>query len=247
MKNYPLIKYVIAFAFGIVLGKYFFVPIDVFIIGNIFLLLIAIFLKFKNLNKPLSAVLLLMILLFGNFYSHLKNEKTATYPFAENRISNAIVYGRITDINLIRNNKIKLVVQSDSIITKDSVLFLRNNFLCSVEKSKSKKIRRLYNRLGIGNKVGLKGTIRKGREQRNPGEFDYHKYLQSKNISGLVYVKNTKNFRILEKETNLFKNAIFKIRKNIAEKIDRLHNNRTAALLKGLLLADRSDIGYVLK
>ena len=36
----------------------------------------------------------------------------------------------------------------------------------------------LYNQLNAGNKIYLTGTYQKGRDRRNPGEFDYDKYLK---------------------------------------------------------------------
>jgi competence protein ComEC len=248
MKNYPLIKYVLAFIVGIISTDLFFISLNTFLLISISLLITVIVFSVVKHVKFSFALWLLLIIFTGNIYYSLRIDNKSVYPFAADKISGANLYGTITGINLIQKDKIKLIVHSDSVMVKDSTHLLQNYFLCNITEKKHKKLKRLYNELGIGYKIKISGTIRKGRERRNPGEFDYYKYLQSKKICGLFYVKGAKNVLLFKQKTSKrFYNVIFKIRKNIAEQIEMLHNQRTSALLKGLLLADRSDIDYNIK
>src|SRR5690606_26880313 len=85
------------------------------------------------------------------------------------------------------------------------------------------------------------------REKRNPGEFDYNKYLRNNGISGLLTCYETKNIKIINSRKNFFKSIIFDIRKSIDNSITELHSPKTAGLLRGLLLGDRSGIDYQTK
>ena len=82
---------------------------------------------------------------------------------------------------------------------------------------------------------------------RNPGEFDYNEYLNSLGISGVLNIYGAKDIIILNNEGNVFESVIFSLRKFLDWEIKSLHNKQTASLLKGLLLADRSEIDYVTK
>ncbi|MCK5455879.1 MAG: ComEC/Rec2 family competence protein, partial [Melioribacteraceae bacterium] len=144
----------------------------------------------------------------------------------------------------MHSDQFKIIVKSDSLIVSDSVRILENNFQCNISFTSKKGTAQLYEVLQIGNKIKVVGTLRKGRGERNPGEFNYYKYMQSKEIAGILYIKKTRNFRIVDSSINYFSNAIFEARKWVAVKIETSHNKRTASLLKGLLLADRSEIDY---
>ncbi len=244
MKDYPLIKYVIAFILGILASHYYSSPIEYSIwVVSVLILLIIVF-YFTKLTKLITPTMLGAIALSGFLYSQYNGSSTVSYPFEKTKLSHTTLYGTVTDIKLLNSNKFKLLLASDSVIVNDSVHSLVNSFQCSISFENFAETIQLYDILKIGNKVKLTGTLRKGRNQRNPGEFDYYKYLQSKNIAGLLYIKETMNAKITQPSVSYYKNIVFTARKWIANKIGMLHNKRTSALLKGLLLADRSEIDY---
>lgn len=244
MKDYPLIKYVIAFILGILSTNYLPLQIEYsFGIIAIFFLIILIFIL-TNQNKLITPLLMIIILVVGNIYLTFSNSSPVVYPFEDSKISNTIIYGEVKEISLIHSDKFKVVVQSDSVTVNDSAYILQNNFQCNISSDSKKGVAQLYNALSIGNKIKVLGTLRKGRGERNPGEFNYYKYLQLKNIAGILYTKKIRDIRITEPSINKFSNAILNWRKWVSEKIELSHNKRSASLLKGLLLADRSEIDY---
>jgi competence protein ComEC len=247
MKDYPLIKYVIAFIFGILSTNN--LPLQIKYSSGIIailllFILIFIFTKQRRLVTPL---LLIIILVVGNIYLTFSNASPVVYPLKDSKISNTIIFGEVKEISLIHSDKFKVVVQSDSVVTNDSVYILENNFQCNISSDSKKGIAQLYNVLSIGNKVKVLGTLRKGRGERNPGEFNYYKYLQSKNIAGILYARKIGDFRITKSSIKKFSNVILNARKWVSKKIELSHNKKTASLLKGLLLADRSEIEYETK
>ncbi len=244
MKDYPLIKYVIVFAVGILSTQYFNISLQscFWIFPTLVLLIIAS--HFIKQNKLLTSLMLMGIMFAGNFYLSLSNSNPVVYPFEKTKISNTIIFGEVIEIKLIHSDKFKIIVKSDSVFVNDSTNIITNNFQCNISFTSKKGTTQLYETLKIGNRIIVSGTLRKGRGERNPGEFDYYKYLQSKEIAGILYVKKTRDFGIIDTSLNIFRNTIYEARKSVAAKIEKLHNSRTAALLKGLLLADRSEIDY---
>ena len=99
----------------------------------------------------------------------------------------------------------------------------------------------------IGNRIRIVGNILKPRNERNPGEYDYEKYLNGKGIVAIANIYKTEDVKFISKEVSLYKNTFHQIRKSLDKQITSLHNNTTAGLLRGLLLADRGSIDYVIK
>ncbi len=247
MKDYPLIKYVIAFTIGIILTNYYPSSFNYSLGFTTFLFTILIFLYIKKQKKLITLLLLMITLLVGMFYSSFRNKVSVEYPFEKSKKSNTTILGEVSEISLIHNDKFLIIVQSDSVIVGDSTILMENKFQCNVSFKSKYRTTQLYNNLKIGNKIKVTGTLRKGRGERNPGEFNYYKYLQSKGIVGLLYTKRFDEFKITNHEISYLKNSLLGARKWVAEKIDLSHNKQTAALLKGLLLADRSEIDYKTK
>jgi len=243
MKDYPLIKYVLFFVFGILGANSFSFLLQYIFSSFIIITTIAILLQIKK-NKFSAFLFLLSSILFGSVYSSIRDNGNVQYPFEKTKISKTVISGKIENIELLHNNEFKLLISTDSVNINDSAIALHTKIQCNISSEANKKLEKLYDKLAIGNKLKLIGTLRKGRDKRNPGEFDYYKYLQSKEIAGILYVREIKNVIQTDFSVNLFYNSIFEARKWISNRIDKLHNRETASLLKGLLLADRSEIDY---
>ena len=163
------------------------------------------------------------------------------------RIKDLTTYGKIIDIKLLRDDELSFDFETDSLKKEGKALARNVKFLCKVKETSKKKLDSLYKVLRPGDYLQLSGTYYKGREMRNPGEFDYNKYLNSLGISGVLNIYGAKDIVILNNEGNVFESVIFSLRKFLDWEIKSLHNKQTASLLKGLLLADRSEIDFVTK
>lgn len=250
MNDYPVIKITIAFIVGILLNDLFAVNaliIIIFTIIPIILFFIAKHYKlFTKLKFFISILVLLLIVSLGNYYAELNSLKKNT--FFENIYSedNVTAFGSIRKIELNRSDKIIFYLQTDSI--RSETFFVKDEliFLCNVKDS-SKYLNELFTELHPGNLIEVSGSYYQGRKKRNPGEFDYNKYLFSKNITGILYVNQKSDISFRDRRTNFFSDLIFQVRKFIDRKFTELHSKETAALLRGLLLADRGEIDYETK
>lgn len=154
--------------------------------------------------------------------------------------------GTVQSIELKRAGRITFNLESDSVVINNQKAARKYIFQCSVY-DENKKIDSLYEKLRIGNKIDFECVIQKPRDERNPGEFNYESYLNSKGIAALANAYETENLKIISNEFSFYENTIFLIRKNIDEKITSLHNQTTSALLRGLLLADQKSIDNEIK
>ncbi len=244
MKNFPVISVTVFFAAGIVLQSYFSLTIlyDFVILGLFLFYAVLSLLSGKNrVSHGVSSMLILLLPLSAGYTSgQLQRKNQNIIPDSIYVVRDLTAYGYISNIDLPSRNGFTFLLKTDSIKAGYTVNS-RVNLLCKVLDDSAAS---LFVRLEPGNRIKITGTYRKGSEERNPGQFDYNKYLHSKNISGLLTVYDKADVKIIAGNVNSFNSMIFSARKLIDQIITYLHMPSTAALLKGLLLADRSDISF---
>ncbi len=246
MKDFPAIKLSILFTAGILLSKFFLLSFLFFVAVSILTLLV--FLVYtkspKNILHLFNNILLYISIIFsGNLIAQINNPHYDLIPENIYRVKKVKVIGKITNIELARRGEIVFDVESKILNLSDSLINDNINFICVV-KDGEKKLDSLYNKLAVGNTVYFGGSFFKGNEERNPGEFDYNKYLRSEGISGIITAYDVSKIKIVDTKKNAFVNTVFILRKKIDDKIRALYNEQSSALLRGLLLADRSEISY---
>ena len=246
MDSYPVIKVAIFFSGGILFYKIAEINSSVLVIVLVCLFILS-FLFIKISKTIASSTLLLAVFCCGCLLMGNSIRTNNILPQNIYRIKNLISYGKITDIKLLKDEELEFDFETDSIKKEGKTLVTNVKFLCRIKEPSRKRLDSLYNVLEPGNYLQLSGTYYKGREMRNPGEFDYNKYLNSLGISGVLNIYGVKDLTVINNKGNFFKSTIFSIRKFIDQEIKSLHNKQTGSLLKGLLLADRSEIDYVTK
>lgn len=246
MRNYPFIKFTVLFVTGILIGIYVHIPIS--FIASAISLLIILFL----FNKKLNSILLLIIIkvaisiLIGIGIVFINKSETQSKLISYQKEKVVKVYGTLEEIELERKYEIAFILKSDSIIINSKTIQTDEKLLCRL-RSNSADRKYFYDNAKPGNYLFVTGTFQQGREIRNPGEFDYKKFLYSKGITGIITSYDSASVVILKNDFHYLKNLVFQSRKNIDELIHQLHNDQTAGLLRGLLLADRTEIDYETK
>lgn len=97
--------------------------------------------------------------------------------------------------------------------------------------------------LDFGDWIAVEGRIRRPSPARNPGAFDYGKWLARKGVYGFVSV-GPQAIGVFQKETSrgLRSRGILPIRRSMRRSIERNLSGPPAAFVKGVLLGDRSGI-----
>ena len=250
MKDFPVIKFTIAYIIGIlilpVIQLQLFVPI-ILILILILLVVLSKYNQFINGLKLLSSIIaLLIIITLGNFCAQLNRQELNSEVTSLYKENNVNISGIVSEIELIRKNEIVFQLKANRFNYDDRIIKDKIELLCRLRGSQKER-EKFYDEIRPGYYVDVNGTYRKGNEKRNPGEFDYNAYLHSEGIVGIVAISELGDIKILKSTPDFFKNLIFQSRKYIDKQLQVLYDEDTAGLLRGLLLADRSEIDYSIK
>ena len=251
MKKRLFTIFVILVIVGIIVEKYLSINLSTIFVLWAILIFLTILLYFFSKNDFVKffrdSIIYLNIIFIGLTLYRLDYSNTPNYPFGKQKINNVQIYGKVSGINLIQKDKIIFTLYSDSVFINSHQYEFKAKFLTKIYEKNSRKLNYLYNKISDGNIVRLKGVITKPPGVRNPGEFNYYHYLVEKGYSAIFNVFGIRNIRIVSNRKDFIGNEIFQIRKTINSKINQLYTHKSAALLRGLLLADRSQIDYNLK
>lgn len=249
MKEYPFLKFAFIFIIGIISNRLFQFHSCLYLIIIISLLLIFVFIYFviKKYKVLLISILLYCIILFtGAFIANASSNKIDSPLLHYQKENKVKLFAQVQKVELERSYEILFTVNTDSIFFDNKQFILHNKLICKY-RGDSTQLKNLYSMIEPGNKIFMTGTFQKGRERRNPGEFDYNKYLISNGIVGLFISYDTDSINIYDHSENLFESKLFTVRKHIDKIIHDLNQPTTAGLLRGLLLADRSEIDFETK
>ncbi len=249
MNKYPLINFTVAFICGIILQKYLNLePVFIIAAASVIISAVAFFI-FILRNKIASILVQIMIyssvLLLGSLDLSLSIKPGNILPkklfYAE-----VILWGDVKNVNLMKDYGFDFEVRADSLSAKNKNIRTNILLLCRYFHTGSGNANSLFNKMSIGSKVMLKGKLTDIRKSGNPGEYDYSAVLRDRGINGIIYINKTDAIHIKSVGKSL-SDYLLSIRKEIDKKIKDLQNSQSAALLRGLLLADRSLIDIELK
>ena len=245
MRDFALIKFSVAFIVGILLlpiGQVNIYSLIVLIILLLSLIIISARKRiFDKAHLVLTVISLLLIISLGNITAQFSKEQLNPVVSKLYKEKNVLVSGKIDKIELEREYEIQFLLSADKFIVNDKTVNDKIIFLCKL-RGNEKGRQEFYNMMKPGFVIELTGRFKKGRETRNPGEFNYNAYLKAKGIQGIITIDTLTNIKIIDEAPELFSNSIFQVRKYINKQISLFHNLETTALLRGLLLADRREI-----
>lgn len=246
MKEYPVIKFVLLFIAGIIIQKFSsYQPLFLLFLEIFLILLLVIIIKFLRERQNIFILILsaLTVVNAGALTAGINKIEFIDFPDSLNREKGVLAFGEIKKIDLPREYEINLLLEVDSIKFRELSKKINCELYIKIRDSKV-SMDSLYVLLKPGNKISVSGIFSEGRTQRNPGEFDYNNYLHSIGVSGSIITYKTSSVNIVNNEVNYFNNSIHQFRRMLDSRIESIHLPMTAGFIKGLLLADRSEIDY---
>ena len=225
----PIVIIVGFYFSGIIINNYFDIPFFIWWISIASLLLNTLI--FKN-HKNADLLILSLFLCLGGLNhskimetgaSHLQNFSSEQ----EHQIS-----GFVEKCDL-KNNKTQITLKQISIKNNKFYPF-KGKILLTI---KNTQLIFLY-----GDIVEFTGKIIIPSGRRNPGEFDYKKYLQNNDIFALVYLDKNNIPHILEKKYFSLRRIANIVKLKIEEIIDKSTYGDQNAILKALIIGMRGDI-----
>ncbi len=246
IKKYPVIKFTILLALGIVFERLWPFPVLNYVVFLIICILASSLLINKgNISFYLWQISLsLAIIAAGGLLYSLNNPAITQIPFDGKYQKELTVTGKITDINLKQPGKIVFYIETGVFEKEkpDTVFMHPYSFLCSLKDTLASEIDSAYNLLVPGMTMQFKCSYYDGGSLRNPGAFDYGTYLRAKGIAGILKIKNKSDISILRYNVHSVANWLFRLRSGIADRIDSTFDPASAGLAKGLLLGDKNEI-----
>ncbi|HAL55204.1 MAG TPA: hypothetical protein DCP63_01680, partial [Bacteroidetes bacterium] len=174
--------------------------------------------------------------LYTNELSKSSTEKLV--PQGRNEL--IVLEGTVDAEPVEKGKNLQLVVRTTFIARGPEAAATDRRVLVLAKTSKNKELRE---RTQIGTSVVVEGLLEDFPGPRNPGEFNYGRYLELDDIDGVVRVNDSGGVRIggAPQKTSLL-SSISTLRRSLAAILDRHHSGEEASYLKGLVLADRGEI-----
>ncbi len=239
MKGHPFIWFVLFFITGILLADFIDTEIDFILLTTIVLLIISALLYFFDQKLWLFPLLIIAVILTGALHVKVSENKYQDPTQLLREREPVKVYGLVTsEKNATSAGGFKFTLESRTIITEEASIAVISKIICFIPGD----FPEINQPVNQGNELLLSGKIWYPYGKRNPGGFDYKEYLKRNNIFAGLNIEELELKRINENYWYSFLNFISRIRDNIRESIEKGHSKETAAIIKALLLADKSDI-----
>ncbi|MBN2410944.1 DNA internalization-related competence protein ComEC/Rec2 [candidate division KSB1 bacterium] len=238
LKYAPALKLLFPYVLGLLTGSYLPAGVNLLYLLIIFLPTGVFFLFYKPVRKYLPLYLLVSVFfVLGVLFIQSKSRPAKTDIAIYNDLSESIaVEGVIKSPPVRRQNRQTMTIDVDTVWVDYEPFAVTGRVLCSV-----------YDTLGqfsYGDRIAARGFLRSPAGERNPGEFNYRRYLASKGIFAMLNIQSQNNIVILNsgEGQGLLQTTVYPVRDFITRLIDTRMKGQQAALLKGLLVGAREDI-----
>jgi competence protein ComEC len=234
----PAFYALILFIIGILVGSFFDLPTLLLFSILILSLFFSVLLLLRKDQKSANVFIIISLILTGFFRYEL-----LTKDFPQNHISHFLnlnrpvaITGKIQDQPDVRVNKTFLKVQAQTLSKGKKAIATSGQMML--------KIKEPTFRFDYADKIKFKGFLYEPSPVRNPGAFDYKKYLSRKGIHGIVTLSRADKVQIVSKEPGsmFLSKIIIPLRKWILGVFDKTLSGNHKALLSGFLLGETRDI-----
>jgi competence protein ComEC len=245
LNSKPALKVLLLFTVGLIVGRYFEFPAPLLVILSIFPLFIGFTLWYHEKGNP---QLLDFCLAAGLVLMGIVRYELSTGYRQQDHISNYInirepvaISGIVAKYPERRVNKINLTVETKEIFINRQVKPTRGRILVS--------IRDTNNRFQYGDEIVIHGKLRRPRDRRNPGEFDYREYLLAQSIFGVVNLNEARQVKKISTGNGswILRKMVYPVKSYLDDFIVENLPSKEAALLRGLLIGERGEIPLELR
>jgi competence protein ComEC len=246
-QNIPAFKSALLLAIGILIGSSFQIShLTILIILLLLLVASALYLG-VNRNYVIKYVLPgAVIIAFGIFRGGLDQ-----YVLPDNSIahipdtpakSRYKLSGIINEIPDYDSTRIRFKVIAKSLITHKDTISVSGEIIITVFKDRKDDVKPPS--LKAGDEIEITGSLVTPWGKRNPGEFDYRKYLETQDIYKSFLVNGYENSKVISSGNLGFieQKLVFPAKYFATETIEKNMSGDEAEYLKGLVTGQRNDI-----
>lgn len=241
--KYPPVIVALPLSIGILVSFFFGFNLFSDHLINLFLLaasVIVALLIYKNISQSFQYLVLFIVLIFisGFLWFQFRYYEKDDFNFSDNLAEELILTGVISEMPEIRDDRIRLLINSDSLKGKP----LKGYILATIYKNKFGDIS--ADNLRYGDVISVKGKLENLPPKRNPGEFDYGHYLKMHNIDAVFKAFGYDKIKLIGKSDQglYYGKVIYPLKRYSMRVIDKLVGGEEGEYLKGLVLGERSNI-----
>lgn len=201
----------------------------------------ALLFRFSKRGPSLDILLMLLVVSIGVvLHSFQRQELVERKIIPDEENEQVALEGFVDDEPFVKGEHVQLVVQTDRIVRLGRSMQAERRILV---RGKTRAFHASLNELLVGAFVRVRGVIEEYPQPRNPGGFDYGRYLELNDIHGIVQVKESSAVQIVDslRESSFF-SSVSRVKKVLLRIFDRLHGEQEANFLRGVILGDRSKI-----
>ncbi len=179
---------------------------------------------------------------FSSEFNSNKKELKLLDTFVDRKV---LLYGQVSKVEYFDKDKIQFELLTDSLFYRKYNFHVRKNILANLDLKESSFPLNYFDKIiSPGNKIRIFGTLIKPPEPPYPGDFNLKLYLRSKDIDYIFQSTNFDELNLIDENNYLlnYKKYLSKLRQKIKFQIENNFAPIEAAYIKGLFIAERSDI-----
>ncbi|MEO8664738.1 MAG: DNA internalization-related competence protein ComEC/Rec2 [Ignavibacteria bacterium] len=254
LRSIPAFKFSILLITGILIGSQFIFDQVLVMMGILILITAAsVLYKKNNADAITNSLIFMLIILFGIYRSNIDffcTEDNSVRYMPDTNIKNGVMMtGVISEIPDYDSSRIRILVKSNLLITGADTFMVEGDVIADIRKDRFKKNISPRPVLNAGDEILLHGNLMTPGGMRNPGEFDYKKYLELHGIFKIFNVSGFENTEVLSQNNLgfLYNRIIFPSKIFALRSIENNLTGDEAAFLKGLVTGERGGITAEMK
>lgn len=149
-----------------------------------------------------------------------------------------MVLGTVTDDPDHDSVKTRFTLAVDSIrLSRHIVIATEGNIQVSIKRPAVSSV-------SYGDRLEITGWLRRPRHERNPGEFDFERYLSYRGVFGLMSVRDAGRIRHYDGffGNRFMRDVVLPIKQHVVDVCHRTLSPLGASVVIGLLVGERSEI-----
>jgi competence protein ComEC len=249
-ENIPAVKAAVFMIIGIVSGYYLNSGFPFLIALSFFILLLIIL--YKPGKYPVYIIYLLIILtgfLKINFDNNFKLSNSVYYSEDTDRDRDINITGIVNEPPEYSPQRVRFILSAEFLEQEDVTVSVSGNILVYLNPDMKIDSGKSIPVINAGDEVSVYGKLRSAPGERNPGEFNYQRYLQLNGIEKIFYSKGYENLEVISSgNLNFFyQYVVYPSRVYAMNVIDSQIPGDEESYLKGLLTGSKTTMSEELK
>ena len=243
MAHRPALRLCIPLIIGIVVGWSWTFPLRHAVAVLIVLAALDVFLMSSrqhghNVHTAVSFAMLVLLGIVKISYDDSSIPENSILRYAKPGVT-LVVHGDVTDLPSVRQNMVRFIVQAESVKVHDRSYSVSGDVYVSMRRTDVDAT--LLDSIHYGSTLQLHGELTEVRGARNPGEFDFKRYLRLNGIYAQMYADwIERDARRTEPPGSFLGVFVYPARRSVSARIGALFGDDVAGFLKGLLIGERT-------